>query len=207
LVRAIVNLAPYTFADDLADDLAEENENEQRTDEEFLLSTIDCLTDDGLTGFAIRLALSGHRRMPREGEFDFLTETENAFNPPRRAKKVKRNGPKKPIPIALLPKPAQRAQAKKPKPSEKNTTASSAPSLVTAQTPWLPHADSCRRPVQLDEYDPISPPRTSLRCLMNRPIQATTHKTKVRRWTTFTPPERPAARGALWPSFAPALIF
>jgi ParB family chromosome partitioning protein len=92
LLRAIVNLDPYTFADDLADDLAEEHENEQRTAEEVLLSTIDSLTDDKLNGFAIRLALTGHRGIPREGEFDFLAEADQAFAqiPPAKVEKRKR---------------------------------------------------------------------------------------------------------------------
>lgn len=79
LLRAIVNLDPYTFADDLVDDRAVENENEQRTAEEVLLSTIDTLTEDKLNGFAIHLALSGHRGILREGESDFLAEAEKVF--------------------------------------------------------------------------------------------------------------------------------
>ena len=81
LLRAIVNLGLYTFADDLAGDLAGEKKNEQRTAEEVLLSTIDTLTDDKLTSFAIRLVLAGHRGIPREGEFDFVVEAEKVFTP------------------------------------------------------------------------------------------------------------------------------
>jgi hypothetical protein len=76
LLRALVNLDPYTFTDDLAEEIAGENENEQRTAEEILLSAIDGLEDNKLTGFALRLALIGHMDTPREGEFDFLTEAE-----------------------------------------------------------------------------------------------------------------------------------
>jgi ParB family chromosome partitioning protein len=79
LLRAIVNLDPYTFAEDLADDLAGENENEQRSAEEVLLSTINATADDKLTRFALRLALAGHVTIPREGDADFLTEAEAAF--------------------------------------------------------------------------------------------------------------------------------
>jgi ParB family chromosome partitioning protein len=124
LLRAIVNLDPYTFADDLADDLAEDHENEQRTAEEVLLSTIDSLTDDGLTGFAIRLALAGHRGIPREAEFDFLTEAEKVFTPllpPPEEGKPKRT--KNPTPIKAASKPIQKAQAKIPKPSKRNIAA------------------------------------------------------------------------------------
>ena len=74
LLRALLNLDPYTFADELAEDIAGDNENEQRSAEEVLLSTIDATADDKLTRFALRLALAGHVDIPREGEFDFLTE-------------------------------------------------------------------------------------------------------------------------------------
>ncbi len=114
LLRAIVNLDPYTFADDLADDLAGENENQQRTAEEVLLSAIDAVADDGLTGFAIRLGLAGHRGIPREGEFDFLTEAENVFSP-KLANKPKRPKPKKAATIKAPAKPVKKAFIKKRK--------------------------------------------------------------------------------------------
>jgi ParB family chromosome partitioning protein len=86
-LRALVNLDPYTLTDDVAEHFAGDNENNQQTAEEILLSTIDGLTDDKLTGFALRLALTGYVDIPREGEFDFLTEAEAVFvrpNPRRR---------------------------------------------------------------------------------------------------------------------------
>ena len=74
-------------ADDLAEDIADDNE--QRSAEEVLLSTIDNTTDDKLTRFALRLALSEHVGIPRENEFDFLAEAEAVFAPqlPKKAKK------------------------------------------------------------------------------------------------------------------------
>ena len=88
LLRAIVNLDPYTFADDLAEEIADKNV--QRSAEEVLLSTIDNTADDELTRFALRLALSGHVGIPRENEFDFLTEAEAVFAPPpNKAKALK----------------------------------------------------------------------------------------------------------------------
>jgi len=82
-LRALVNLDPYTLTDDVAEHFAGDNENNQQTAEDILLSTIDDLTDDKLTGFALRLALTGYIDIPREGEFDFLTEAEVAFVPPQ----------------------------------------------------------------------------------------------------------------------------
>ncbi len=84
LLRAIVNLDPYTFADDLAEDIADEND--RRSSEEVLLAAIDATADDKLTRFAIRLALSGHVGIPRENEPDFLTEADAVFAPARKAK-------------------------------------------------------------------------------------------------------------------------
>ena len=105
LLRAIVNLDPYTFADDIAAD----NENEQRSAEEVLLSTIDATADDKLTRFALRLALAGHIGTPREGQFDFLTEAGAAFAPllPKErapSKKVKPQTPIKPFAKATVKK-------------------------------------------------------------------------------------------------------
>jgi hypothetical protein len=47
LLRAIVNLAPYTFADNLSQDIADENE--PRSAEDVFLATIDATADDKLT--------------------------------------------------------------------------------------------------------------------------------------------------------------
>jgi ParB family chromosome partitioning protein len=84
---ALVNLDPYTFTDDVAEYFAGDNENNQQTAEEILLSTLDGLTDEKLTGFALRLALTGHVAIPRDNEFDYLTEAETAFVPPPPQKK------------------------------------------------------------------------------------------------------------------------
>ena len=118
LLRALVNLDPYTFADDLADDIARENENEQRSAEEVLLSAIDTTADDKLTGFAVRLALAGHRGIPKESEFDFLTEAENVFAP-KPAKKQKPSKEEEPTPIKTASKPVKKAAVKKPKEPKK----------------------------------------------------------------------------------------
>ena len=113
LLRAIVNLDPYTFADDLAEDIAADNENEQRSAEEVLLSTIDATADDKLTRFALRLALAGHVGIPREGEFDFLTEAEAVFAPPQPKKKAATKKATQPTPIQSSAKAITQATAQK----------------------------------------------------------------------------------------------
>ncbi len=115
LLRAIVNLDPYTFADDLSEEIAAENDN--RSAEEVLLSTVDNTTDDKLTRFALRLALSGHVGIPRENEFDFLTEAAAVFAPPQKKAKAKKT---RNTPVAM-PKPT--TQPKKPKTAKKQIAA------------------------------------------------------------------------------------
>src|SRR5580698_3454442 len=116
LLRALVNLDPYTLTDDLAEQIAGEDENEQRTAEEVLLSAIDDLQDDKLTGFTLRLALTGHIDIPREGEFDFLSEAEAAFavSQPKSAGS-KKPKVKTPTPIKAASKPAPKKTAAKKK--------------------------------------------------------------------------------------------
>ena len=89
ILRALVNLDPYTFADDLATDISEDPDNDKRSAEEVLLTAIDRTADDKLTSFAARLALAGHRGIPNETEIDFLTEAETAFLTPKPSKRSK----------------------------------------------------------------------------------------------------------------------
>ena len=96
LLRAIVNLDPYTFADDLVEDIAVENE--RRSPEEVLLATIATTADEKLTHFAVRLALSGHVSIPRENEPDFLNEADAVFALPKKETKAKKTGK---APVAL----------------------------------------------------------------------------------------------------------
>ncbi len=53
--------------------------------------------------FALRLALSGHVGIPRENEFDFLTEAEAAFAPPEPKKKTTPAKEKKPTLVRTAP--------------------------------------------------------------------------------------------------------
>ncbi len=113
LLRAIVNLDPYTLADDLAEKLIPEREGEPRSAEEVLLAAIYTTADDKLTRFAIRLALSSHVRIPRENEPDFLTEADAVFAPQAQPKqKAKSRKSAKPT---LVSPPAKKASQGKKK--------------------------------------------------------------------------------------------
>lgn len=80
-LRALINLGPYDFADDVAAYFVGDDENNQQTPEEVLASTLTNLPDEKLTSFALRLALTGHTDVPREGDLDLLEEAEAAFVP------------------------------------------------------------------------------------------------------------------------------
>jgi ParB family chromosome partitioning protein len=107
-LRALVNIDPYSF-DDVAEQLAANDENNQQTSEEILLSTIDGLPDDKLTGFALRLVITAHIPIPREGELDYLAEVETAFAPPQPKKAASKKTTTTPTPI----KAAKKSAAKK----------------------------------------------------------------------------------------------
>jgi ParB family chromosome partitioning protein len=88
-LRALCNLDPYSLTDDVAEHFADDNENNQQTAEEILALALSETPDEKLTSFALRLALTGYVGIPREGEFDFLTEAEAAFVPPQPKKEKK----------------------------------------------------------------------------------------------------------------------
>jgi ParB family chromosome partitioning protein len=126
ILRAIVNLDPYTFADDVAEDTADEND--KRSAEEVLLAAIDGTADDKLTGFAVRLALSGHRAIPRDNEPDFLTEAAAVFLTP----KPKKSGAKKAVRARKEPTPIKPAKTATKKAPAKKDTARTAENAVAA---------------------------------------------------------------------------
>jgi ParB family chromosome partitioning protein len=103
-LRALVNLDPYGFVDDVAEEYAADDENNQQTSEEILLSTIDGLADDKLTRFALHLILTGYTATPRESEIDFLVEAEAAFAPPQPKKTTKKKEKKPTVNKAATPK-------------------------------------------------------------------------------------------------------
>ena len=112
-LRALITFDPYTFADDVAEHFAGEDENNEGIAEQILLSTLAGLTDEKLTGFALRLVLTCHTPIPRESEMDFLKEAENAFAPPQPKKTTSKA--KNPTPIKTASKLASRKTATKKK--------------------------------------------------------------------------------------------
>ena len=92
-LSALVNLDPYDFAEDVAAFYVGEDENNQQTPEEILSSTVARLPDEQLTGFSLRLVLTGHMEIPRENDFDFLAQAEAVFVPPQTKPKEKKPKP------------------------------------------------------------------------------------------------------------------
>ncbi len=97
-LRLLVNLDPYTFTDDVAEHFAIEHDDSDKTSEEILLTALEGLADDKLTGFALRLVLTQHSPIPREAEIDLLAEAEVAFATPKPRKTASKKV-KKPTPI------------------------------------------------------------------------------------------------------------
>lgn len=117
-LHALINLDPYDFAEDVAAYFVGEDENNQQTPEELLASTLSGLPDQKLTGFALRLALTGHLAIPRESDFDFLTAAERVFAPaqPKKkcaAKKVQKAKPGELKPTAVKSAPKKESARKK----------------------------------------------------------------------------------------------
>jgi ParB family transcriptional regulator, chromosome partitioning protein len=101
---ALINVDPYDFRDDVAVYFAGDDENNQQSAEEVLSNTIATLPDDGLTRFALRLVLTEHAAIPREGDFDFLAEAEAIFAPPQPKKAGKSRKEKTATPIKAAAK-------------------------------------------------------------------------------------------------------
>jgi ParB family transcriptional regulator, chromosome partitioning protein len=89
-LHALIHLDPYTFTDEVAEHFAAEEADHDKTSEEILTAAVDALTDDKLTGFALRIVLTGKLPMPREGEVDSLTEAEASFVPAKPKKNATR---------------------------------------------------------------------------------------------------------------------
>jgi hypothetical protein len=91
-----------------------DDENNQQSAEEVLLTVVDGMEDDKLPAFALRLALTGHVDIPSEGETDHLIEAEKLFAPaqPKTAtKKPSANAAKKQVNAKT--KPAKKKYSKR----------------------------------------------------------------------------------------------
>ncbi len=86
------------------------------------VSTLGKLKDDQLTGFALRLVLTGHATIQNENEIDFLAEAEAAFVPPP---------PKK----ATSPSNAKKLTKTNAKALSKRTVKLATPAKSTAKKP------------------------------------------------------------------------
>jgi ParB family transcriptional regulator, chromosome partitioning protein len=85
-LHALIHLDLYTFADDVAEHFAAADNDHDKTSGEILTAAVDALTDDKLTGFALRIVLTGKLPIPRDGEVDSLAEAEAAFVPAKSQK-------------------------------------------------------------------------------------------------------------------------
>ena len=121
-LHALINLDPYDFAEDVAASIVGDDENSQQTPEEVLASTLISLPDEKLTGFTLRLALTGHTDIPREGDFDFLAEAESAFVP-HQPKKAAAEKAEKTKHSAAKPEPVPKMTTKKAVASKKKIAA------------------------------------------------------------------------------------
>ena len=112
-LRALINLDPYDFAEDVAAHFVGDDENNQQTPEEVLASTLTSLPDEKLTSFALRLALTGHMDIPREGDFDFLAEAESVFVLEQPKKKPAAKKAKQVKPITAKPESTPKMTTRK----------------------------------------------------------------------------------------------
>ena len=66
-LHALINLDHYSFIDDVAEHFAAEDQDHNTTSEEILRAALNALADDKLTGFALRLVLTGNLPIPNDG--------------------------------------------------------------------------------------------------------------------------------------------
>jgi ParB family chromosome partitioning protein len=114
-LRFLVQVDPYSYLEDVAAAFTKDDENAQRSDEEIVLAALDGTTDEKLTSLALRLVLSDHVDVPRDGQPDLLTEAEEVFAPkkPRAVKAKATSGKAKPESVKVTAKrePARKKAA------------------------------------------------------------------------------------------------
>lgn len=97
-LSALIHVDPYDLIEDAAAFYAGEDENNSAAAEEVLDTVLTELPDEKLTQFALRLALTAHRSIPRAGARDFLALAADVLSPPpapasKPAKKVPKAKP------------------------------------------------------------------------------------------------------------------
>ncbi|WP_263408843.1 ParB/RepB/Spo0J family partition protein [Terriglobus tenax] len=108
-LRLLVYIDPYSFLEDVASHFAGDDENHEQNEQETVLSALENTTDDKLTSFALRFALTDHRGIPRDTDPDLLSEAQAAFAPvPAKPKKASR-----PKPTSAVAKPPSKITATK----------------------------------------------------------------------------------------------
>jgi ParB family chromosome partitioning protein len=111
LLRAFVTIDAYGYTEDVATRYVGDDENNQQSAEEILLSVADRLEDDQLPHFALRLALTTHTGLPDENAVDHLTEAEKVFVSQQSKKRLSKKATRKPA--SAKGKPVKRKSAKR----------------------------------------------------------------------------------------------
>ena len=92
-LRGLIDVDAYDFTDEVAAHFIGDDESNQQSADEVLLSVMDGMEDGKLPAFALRLVLTGHVDIPREGEVDHLIEAEKLFAAAQ-TQAAKKPGPK-----------------------------------------------------------------------------------------------------------------
>ena len=112
-LRLFIHHGAYSFLEEVASLFCERRrERAAESEEEIVLAALDNTADEKLTGFALRLVLSDHIGIPREGQPDLLSEAEQAFVP-KKPKAVKAKQSSSPEGKAVTGKPEKKQTPKK----------------------------------------------------------------------------------------------
>jgi ParB family chromosome partitioning protein len=109
-LRLVVYIDPYSFLEEVASHIAEDDETHEQTEQEIVLSALDTTADEKLTGFALRLVLTDHLGLPRDTDPDLLSEAEALFAPPQT--KLKKASKPKAAPSLVQPTEKKRTAKK-----------------------------------------------------------------------------------------------
>jgi ParB family chromosome partitioning protein len=103
ILRALINLDPHDFAKDVAEFCVGGDDNNHQSPEEIFSFNIDRLPDEKLSGFALRLVLTGHTN-PAGGQLPLSRPGHSRFHsaatPRSQRPKTKSKAPDKKTPTA-----------------------------------------------------------------------------------------------------------